>query len=918
MLNLRRALEHINDPIWLRDNAALDGLLAHANPTTHLTESLPLVLPSLSNDHKAIGKALAQVWKDWHERAKSPLQQVIWHGLVRLFANVDIHQDDGYPLAALALSYFRDPRPKQSEVIALLALSRATYFRYLDRAILQLRDVLLETLGPAMRLEAPAAKLVAKPLIQRDALLLRSFAALRDGQLVALVGGSGMGKSSLGAALAQHWRGHVGGTPEPVFWYTFRRTLTDQLSALLFALAYFLKQQGESGLWAQIALHPDGLPPDHAMALIRESLHQLHPRPVLLCFDEVDVLLPQDLQDNAAHAQLRAFLEDLAQAPRNGSALLLMGQRLLIAPEPAHLFELTPFDRSALDAWLAQQNLTLEVSQRGHLLAFTRGNPLLIQLFMALWQREPKAADALRHSATPASLDWLLLRIRRHLSPSECEVLDALSVFEGDAPGEAFRKSHKPLQALVALKLVDVDDPNLNSAMIHLHPALRELLYRQLPQGQRLAHHLRAATALEQLGVFTEAAHHYVRAQRPEMAVWLWHAHQDFEVKQGNAGVALAIFQQVVSDDLPKVEDRRVHALLLAHLCRLAGLAEEGLQALDHAKATWPAHTPSTARMHELRGDLLTMQGQVDAAVDAFRAGLDALSGQPQPTPLAQTASLHIDLSRRHFHYQRDLAQARVEALRAQHDVAILQGELADAAGDYAEARRQFAIAIEVAETLEEPARLAKSHEALGILELHHEQVDAAKIHIEIAADQHRTYGNLVCAIGVANNNLAAMYVLARQYGNAIAPAEVALAFAHEKHQPFLAALAEANLAEAYANIGDVDHAERYVESGLRAEEVAARPYLLYVLGHVHRLRGQYKQAERVGREAIHSAEENQDIWALGPAWRTLGDTYAHWRKPTQAHDAWREALHIYQRLGVAKEIAFIEEYLSTKDTKGH
>lgn len=912
MLNLRRALEHINDPIWLRDHAALDGLLAHPNPAIHLAEGVPVPLPSFSSNHKAIGKALAQVWKDWHGRAKSPLQQVIWHGMVRLFAHIDMHQDDGYPLAALLLSYFRDPRPKQSEVIALLALSRATYFRYLERAILQLREVLLETLGPAMRLEAPAAK----PLIQREAVQARSFAALREGQLVALIGGSGLGKSSLGAALAQQWRSRVGGASDTVFWYTFRRNLTDQLSALLFALAYFLKQQGEGDVWAQIALHPDGLPPAHALALIRESLHQLHTRPVLLCFDEVDVLLPQDLQDPAAHAQLRAFLEDLAQAPRNGSAILLIGQRLLIAPEPAHLFELNPFDRSALDAWLGQQTLTLAVAQREHLLAFTRGNPLLIQLFLALQQREPRVTDVLPHMVTPASLDWLLARIRRHLAPTECELLDALSVYEGDAPGAAFRKAHKPLQALAALNLVTISEPNINGAVIHLHPALRELLHRQLPHEQRLIYHLQAATVLEQLGAFTEAAHHYVQAARPDMAVWLWHTQRDLEIKQGNAGVALALFQQVSAASLPKAEDRRVHALLLAHLCRLAGLANEGLQALDGANVMWPTSAPSTARMHELRGDLLTLQGQVDAAVNAFRAGLDVLESQPQPALLAQTAGLHIDLSRRHFHYQRDLAQARIEALRAQHDVAILQGELADAAGDYAEARRQFSMAIEVAEALNESARLAKSHEALGILELHHEHVDEAKAHIELAADQHRAYGNLVCAIGVANNNLAAMYVLARQYAHAIAPAERALTFAQQQRQPFLAALAEANLAEAYANLGDADRAERYIESGLRAEEVAARPYLLYVLGHVHRLRGQYRQAERVGREAIHSAEENEDLWALGPAWRTLGDTYAHWHKPTQAHEAWREALGIYQRLGVAQEVAFIAEFLSTKDMK--
>ena len=104
--------------------------------------------------------------------------------------------------AILFLTYFAEPRPKQNEIVKLLALGRSTYYRYLERAVETLGATLVQSLRPALRLEQPETA----PLFGRELLLEQAQAGLAEGHVVHLVGGGGLGKTSMGAHLAARWR----------------------------------------------------------------------------------------------------------------------------------------------------------------------------------------------------------------------------------------------------------------------------------------------------------------------------------------------------------------------------------------------------------------------------------------------------------------------------------------------------------------------------------------------------------------------------------------------------------------------------------------------------------------------------------------------------------------------------------------
>lgn len=821
------------------------------------------------------------IWHAWEARAHSPLQSLLWEAVCHLPYDLETHSQ-----ALLLLTYFEDPRPKQSEVITLLALGRSTYYRYLEEAVALVGETLVQLLRPALRLEEPAVK----PLFGRDELLAQTLEVLRQGRVVQLVGGSGLGKTSLGAQLAARWPG--GRT----FWYTFRPGLTDQLDQLLFALAYFLHQQGASGLWLLLNTDPQAINVGTALAVLRHTLTELEARPPLLCFDEVDRLLGEALHEVEAHVHLRTFLEDMVHSPRAGAPLLLIGQRLLFEPEPDTLFTLHPFSGEEVAAFLRATDIHLTPHQQGRLTTFTRGNPLLLRLFVALQRSDASLAETLERLTTPVTLAWFIARLRQHLSPADLTLLDELSVFADGAPRSVWRTNQKSIRTLIELGLVDL----VGADRLTLHPAVQTLLYQQLPPERKHDLHLAAAAVCAERALFTAAATHYVAGGRPEMAVWTWYTQRQREISQGQASAALALFAPLAERTLPAPEDQRVLALLLAELTGPAGRTAEGLAALG--RVAWPPHQPSTARAAELRGELLADLGEIDRALAEYRHSLESI----RALRTGQEVRLQINTGRRALIYLHDLAQARNEVAQARFDLEVLEGEIEDNAGNYGAAQAHYTAALALAGPAVDDHRLAKLHEGYGILAARYGQLASAVEHLERAGRHHAATGNLVCSLGVTHTNLSYAYLLARRYADAVPPAQTALAFFSELDHPYWLALNEANLAEAYFYLGDPDQAEAYAQVGLRREEIVVRPYCLYVLGHIRRAQGRFQEAERFCRDAISAGEEMQDPWALGPAWRALAETFYAAGQVADAQHALAEALRIYGQLGVEAEMEFL------------
>ena len=181
---------------------------------------------------------------------------------------------------------------------AELNLSRATYYRRREQAIQQLATAFVRQINPALRLDRPPRP---DRLIGRDEVRESCRRALQAKRSVGLSGPAGIGKTTLGAAVV---------TAEPfaarrVFWYTFIPGLNDQLGSVLFSLGLFLWQQGAANLWAQLIAEPGRINPALLLGLLREDLKTLSETPPLLCFDEVDLLRPAEVE---AHTQVVAFL----------------------------------------------------------------------------------------------------------------------------------------------------------------------------------------------------------------------------------------------------------------------------------------------------------------------------------------------------------------------------------------------------------------------------------------------------------------------------------------------------------------------------------------------------------------------------------------------------------------------------------
>ncbi len=885
MQSLRQTLENIGDEEWLRKQSPLASLFFTGPWVTNAIRQRQILLTNLPE----VDIRLRAIWHHWEALPKSPLQRLIWEALCQLPQDLESQSQ-----ALLLLTYFEEPRSRQRAVIQALALGRSTYYRYLERAVTLLGDLVTQMLRPALQLERPQPRL----LVGRTALLAHARRLLQAGRVLHLVGGGGLGKSSLGAELAAAWPADL------VFWYTFRPGLTDHFEQLLFALAYFLHQQGSSSLWLHLSANPAAADLGKSMNALRQQLAALRAdpqaTPPLLCFDEVDLLLPDALNDRPEWRRLREFLEDLAKSDRAGAPMILIGQKLLLEPASGCLITLTPLTYGDIAILLSQAGIELASDQQEQLWRYTSGNPLLLQLFLLLHRRGEPLSTTLAQLSAPLTLEWFLARLRHHLTPSELAVLHKLAVFDGGAPRDSWRSNRKALQALYDLGLANA----LGTDRIGLHPALRSLIYQQLPTEQQRELHLAAAAIFAERARFTEAAHHYMLGDQPAMALWIWYAHRDQEIQQGQVGAANRIFRTLTPDRLPDEDDRRIYALLKAQLSGWSGENSEGLQTL--ATVSWPAHSPGAAQAHALRGELLTTLGDIDRALVEYRQSLHVVTALRQ----TQEIDLHLQVGRRHFTYLNDLGQARTEATLARFDLEILQGEIEDAAGNHRVARLHYTTALELADTvtsqLPNQHRLAKLHEALGILEARYGNLESAVVHIEAAGRYYRAAGNEICAVGVTNTNLSYAYLVKRRYAEVIPPAQVALAYFADRNHPYWLALNETNLAEAYFYLGDLVNAEQHAQRALAREEPIVRPYCLYIIGHLRRVQERWPAAEQFCRDAIAEATALNDPWALGPAWLALAHCLYSAGEADHAVRALQTTLDLYQRLGATAEIAHI------------
>ena len=288
---LKQALEHVNDIEWLG---------AHS----------PLCAPYF------LGKHLHRV-----QDARSPVKrgQVLRQLMYQIIELLGAEGNEGqYARQVLKLSYVSEG--SQYDILAALHIGRSTYYRHLADAISLFERHFIGQAQPSVRLEYPPSVVC---FVGRDRVVQSCLNDLYAGRSIALTGASGVGKTLTASVLAREW------TKNRAFWYSFVVGLNDRIENVLFALAHFFHSLGASNLLTQIVADRGAINTDLAISLVRTDLNLLcetilpgennECRPILFCFDEIDVLRSDE---NEAHMFIGTLLKHLkAEAP-----LLVAGQ----------------------------------------------------------------------------------------------------------------------------------------------------------------------------------------------------------------------------------------------------------------------------------------------------------------------------------------------------------------------------------------------------------------------------------------------------------------------------------------------------------------------------------------------------------------------------------------------------------------
>jgi tetratricopeptide (TPR) repeat protein len=769
-----------------------------------------------------------------------------------------------------------------------LGVGRGPYFNHLKAAREALGEALIQQLQPTLRLEQPPKQAA---LIGRDDLITDCLAQLQANQTIAITGMGGVGKTALATAIASRWPVTNRWASPPVFWFTLRPTLNDQLSSLLFSLGYFLHQRGASGLWLQLVA--DGGKPGSlhlALEQVRGDLHALQQKP-LLCLDECDHLSNEPERMTAAQQQFLSFLDGL----RGLAPLLLIGQRVPVLADE-HL-TLTGLSLGQTQTVLAQSGTPYSEAEAARLHSYTSGNARMVWLCAALCQEGQTLTAVLESLPKTAVFQTLFARLWQVTLPDERRLLQRLAVFRSPAPEDAFSEATAVLNNLVARHLLQRD----GRGALLLLPIIHDLIYEdrhRLPAAERERAHLAAAAIRAERGEYTAAAYHFVQAGEGGTAVQLWYPSRQQEIKRGQAGAALAIFEQLSPRRLPEAEAQAL-ALLRAELHQLAGDSEQGLATLD--SVAWPGDGETAVQAQLLRGNFLNALGQPHAALEKLEDGLAALSRLMEQMVRfrQQRALIHIQ--------QWQMQDAIQEARQAQFTAEHLQGLIQEQQGNFDEAYLAYHKALALARSVGYEAGMANTNRSLANVLMRQSKLAEARLHLQAALDYYERIGDQL-SWEKSRSTLAGIHFQAGEYEQMIAIGEASLPFFERAKIPYFASVTTANLAESYFAIGNLDKAELYAHKTLSSEEPNSFPYALYTLGLVRRTQQRLTEAEAHCRQAQEVAASNADVFMEAFALRLLGEVLADQSRADksrreEANSSLNQSLRLFERLNIPSEI---------------